>query len=260
MVGLARHMSYRGDRFSTAIALAWHNLLADKRRLIRSTGGIAFAALLMLLQVGFRGAYLESALEVINRIDGDIFITSATKFRFGRKDPFSRRQLYAARGVDGVEWARPIYGEWMASAWKNPQTRKIYNVQVLAFDPDQPVFLFPDVDAHLQDLKLLDTALYDQRARRLLGSATAGTLTELARREIRVVGTFALGPDFTTDGTVITSDRTFQKFFATHALAPGELADVEFGVVKISPRLQGRGCQACSPPGATGQYRRAHQG
>jgi len=218
-----------------AVPLAWRNLFADKRRLLRSTSGIAFAVLLMLLELGFRSAFLDSTLEIIRKIDGDIIISSAAKIRFGRKEPFSRRQLYAARGVEGVAWARPLYGEWMVSAWKNPQTRKTYNVQVLAFDPEQPVFQFPELADHLHELRQPDTALYDQRARRLLGSAPAGTLTELARREIRVVGTFALGPDFVTDGTVITSDRTFLKFFAARPLAEGELADIELGIIKVAP-------------------------
>jgi putative ABC transport system permease protein len=217
------------------VPLAWRNVLADKRRFLRSSSGIAFAVLLMLLQLGFRGAFLDSALAVIHKIDGDIFLTSATKFRFGRKDPFSRRQLYAARGVEGVEAVRPIYGEWLTSLWKNPQTQKTYNVQVLAFDPDQPVFLFPEVAERLEQLRQPDTALFDRRARRFQGHASAETVTELSRRNIRIIGTFALGPDFTTDGTLIMSDRNFLKFFPPRGLAEGELADVEFGVIKVGP-------------------------
>src|SRR5262249_37378744 len=83
-----------------------------------------------------------------------------------------------------------------------------------------------------------DTALSDRRARRFLGVASTGTVTELARREIRIVGNFALGPDFTTDGTLITSDRTFLKFFPPHDLAAGDLADVEFGVIKLRAGYQ----------------------
>jgi putative ABC transport system permease protein len=228
-------LSFRAFGLSANVPLAWRNIMSDKRRLLRSTSGIMFAALLMLLQLGFRGAFLDSALQIIHQIDGDIFLTSATKFRFGRKDPFSRRQLYAARAVAGVQSARPIYAEWTTSLWKNPQTQKTYNVQVLAFDPDQPVFLFPEVIEHLQELRHPDTALSDRRARRFHGFAHAGTITELSRREIRIIGVFSLGPDFTTDGTVITSDRTFLKFFAPHVLAADELADVEFGVIKMRP-------------------------
>ena len=220
----------------TTVPLAWRNLVADKRRLLRSTSGISFAVLLMLLQIGFRSAFLDSALAIIHKVDGDIFITSATKFRFGRKDSFSYRQLYAARAIDGVESARPIYGEWMVSAWKNPRTKKTYNAQVLAFDPDQPVFLFPEVADHLEELKQPDTAMFDQRARRFLGTAGDGVVTELARRQIRVVGNFSLGPDFTTDGTVIMSDWNFRRFFPTQSAS--DLNDVEFGVIKVRPGFQ----------------------
>ncbi len=232
MVGMRAVLSFPGH--GTAVPLAWRNMLADKRRLLRSTSGIAFAVLLMLLQLGFRGAFLDSAVGVIRNIDGDILLTSSSKFKFAGKDPFSRRQLYAARAVEGVESARPIYAEWPLS-WKNPQTGKIYAAQVLAFDPDQPVFLFPEVREHLEALRQPDTALSDRRGRRVLGFAPPGTLTELSRREIRIIGNFALGPDFNSDGTVITSDRTFLKFFAPHRLAAGELADVEFGVIKVRP-------------------------
>jgi putative ABC transport system permease protein len=228
-------LTFRTGQSAGEVPLAWRNIMADRRRLLRSTSGIMFAALLMLLQLGFRGAFLDSALQIIHQIDGDIFLTSATKFRFGRKDPFSFRELYAARAVEGVETARPVYAEWTISLWKNPQTKKTYNVQVLAFDPEQPVFLFPEVTAHLQDLRQPDTALSDRRARRFHGFARAGTVTELSHREVRIVGDFSLGPDFTTDGTVIMSDRNFMKFFAPHKLAEDELPDVEFGIVKVRP-------------------------
>jgi putative ABC transport system permease protein len=89
-------------------------MLADKRRLVRSTSGIAFAVLLMLLQLGFRSAFIDSALGVLPNIDGDILLTSSTKFRFGGRSR-SRRQLYAARAVEGGACARPIYAESMTS-------------------------------------------------------------------------------------------------------------------------------------------------
>ena len=106
----------------------------------------------------------------------------------------------------------------VASLWKNPQTRKTYNIQVLAFDPDQPVFLFPEVGGLLQQLRQPDTALFDRRARRFHGSASAGTESELMRRKINIIGTFSLGPTFSIDGTLIMSDRNFLKFAATHRL------------------------------------------
>lgn len=218
---------------AATVPLAWRNLVADKRRLLRSICGISFAVLLMMIQLGFRSAFLDSALAIIQKIDGDIFIASSTKFHFGLKEPFSYRHLYAARAVDGVMWVRPLYGEWMASALKNPQTHKIHNVQVLAFDPLQPVFRFPEVARNLEALRQPDTAMLDRRSRHFIGAAEDGIVTELARRQIRMIGDFSLGPDFTTDGTVIMSDWNFRKFFPPPPSWPDGLSAVEFGVVKV---------------------------
>ena len=77
--------------------------------------------------------------------------------------------------------------------------------------------------------------MFDRLSRRYNGVVSEGTRSELARRNVRIVGTFRLGPNFTTDATVITSDRTFLKLFSTHTRAKGELADIEFGVVKLQP-------------------------
>ncbi len=100
--------------------------------------GIAFAVMLMLVELGFQHAFLESTLQLIRGFDADIVLISPTKLFFARKDPFPRRYLYEAAAVRGVASAAPVYGEWTISLWKNPQTHKPYPIQVLAFDPDKP--------------------------------------------------------------------------------------------------------------------------
>jgi putative ABC transport system permease protein len=214
------------------VPLALRNLTANKRRLARSIFGIAFAIVLMLIEFGFRNAFLESSLELIRHIDGDIVLVSSTKYRAGRKDAFSRRQLYLANGVEGVASVRPIYGD--VTLWKNPQTQKNFTINVYGFDPDASPWLWPEIDAHREALKQPDTVLFDSRARSFLGRATDGTETELGRRRVRIVGTFPLGPDFLADGTLLTSDRNFLTVFARRPLSASELADVEFGVIKIA--------------------------
>ena len=78
--------------------------------------------------------------------------------------------------------------------------------------------------------------MIDRRARSFLGEANRGTETELARRHIRVVGTFELGPNFFSDGNVIMSDRNFFKFFGPHGGSmDDDLPDIEIGAVKVLP-------------------------
>jgi putative ABC transport system permease protein len=223
-------------RFGVAVfggvPLVLRNLTASKRRLARSIFGIAFAVVLMLVEFGFRNAFLESSLQLIRHMDGDIVLVSSAKYRTGRSDAFSRRQLYLADAVEGVASARPVYGN--VTLWKNPQTGKNLSINVFGFDPDASPWLWPEVEAHREALKQPDTILFDSHARSLLGRAVDGTETELGRRQVRVVGTFPLGPDFLADGTVLTSDRNFLTIFARHPLGAGELADVEFGVIKVA--------------------------
>ena len=125
------------------VPLARRNLLVDKMRLLRSASGIAFSIFLMIIQLGFQAAYIEGTLAVVRRFDADLVIVSAAKYQVSKKQPFSRRLLYAARAVPGVASAHPVYGEWTRSTWQNATDGRRYFIQVLAFDPDQPAFLIP---------------------------------------------------------------------------------------------------------------------
>ena len=194
--------------------------------MLRSAGGIGFAVLLMLMQLGFEQAFFESAFAVIRGLDGDILLQSAHKYQFATRDPFPRTDLDKARNVPGVASARPLYADWFNFFWKNPIDGKIFLVRAFGFDPDAPVFSFADVNAGREKLKEPNTVLVDRRARRFLGMDSGATEAELNGAKVKLVGGFVLGPDFQSDGTVIMSDRTFASLLRG---APG----VDVGVVKV---------------------------
>jgi putative ABC transport system permease protein len=212
-----------------SVPLAWRNLVANKQRLLRSAAGISFAVLLMLMQLGFEQAFFDSTLEVIRGLDGDILIQSVHKYQFATRDPFSTADLDTARKVTGVASARPLYADWFDFFWKNPTDGKAFLVRAFGFNPDEPVFLFPDVNANREKLKEANMVLVDRRARRFLGMDTAATETEINGVKVKIVGSFSLGPDFVSDGTVIMSDHTFTSLL--HGAAPG----VDVGVIKVHP-------------------------
>jgi putative ABC transport system permease protein len=236
-----------------SVPLARRNLLANTPRLIRSVSGIAFAVLLMIVELGFQSGYLESMIMNIRALDGDIMLISSAKYQVDRISPFSRRQLYEARAVPGVASARPLYIDRISPIWKNPQDHQLFRITAYGFDPDQPVFLFPLASPNLEALRQPDTVMVDRRARSFLGEASEGTETELARRQIRVVGTFELGPNFYSDGNVIMSDRNFFKFFGARGGSTNtDLPDIEIGAVKVLPQFKvadvKAGLRAALPP------------
>ena len=213
-----------------SVPLAWRNLVSNKARLLRSAGGIGFAVLLMLMQLGFEQAFFESAFAVIRGLDGDILLQSAHKYQFATRDPFPRADLDKARDVPGVASARALYADWFNFFWKNPIDGKVFLVRAFGFDPDAPVFSFADVNASRDKLKEPNTVLVDRRARRFLGMDSAASEAELNGTKVKIVGGFALGPDFQSDGTVIMSDRTFASLLRAPA---GNPAAVDIGVVKV---------------------------
>jgi putative ABC transport system permease protein len=209
--------------------LAWRNLVANRPRLVRSAAGIGFAVLLMLMQLGFEQAFFDSALVVIRGLDGDILLQSRHKYAFATRDPFPLADLEIARKVLGVASARPLYADWFDFFWKNPSDGKLFLVRAFGFDPDAPVFLWPDVNADREKLVPANAVLVDRRARRFLGMGSDVAASELNGAQVKVVGSFALGPDFQSDGTVIMSASTFAS------LARGGAPGIDLGVVKLSP-------------------------
>ena len=209
--------------------LAWRNLVANKQRLLRSAAGIGFAVLLMLMQLGFEQAFFDSQLEVLRGLDGDVLIQSVHKYQFATRDPFPMADLDTARKITGVASARPLYADWFDFFWKNPTDGKVFLVRAFGFNPDEPVFLFADVNTNREKLKEANTVLVDRRARRFLGMDTAANETEINGVKVKIVGGFELGPDFISDGTAIMSDLTFSSLL--HGAAPG----VDMGVIKVHP-------------------------
>jgi putative ABC transport system permease protein len=216
------------------VPLALRNLLANRRRLVRSSAGIGFAVLLMLVQLGFERGFFDASLATVRQLDGDLVIMSASKYQFGSADPFPPGHLDTATKVAGIASVAPLYASWQAFFWKDPAGDNTYPVQAFAFDPDRPVFLLPEVQAQGALLKEADAVLVDRLARSFLGMASGAGDTAINGRKVNVVGSFALGPDFMRDGTVMMSPATFA------GLLPGKpesaaAMPVEFGIVKIGP-------------------------
>ena len=217
---------------ASAVPLAWRNLVANKRRLMRSSAGIGFAVLLMLVQLGFERGFFDASLATVRLVDADLVIISASNYRFGSADPFPRSVLATAAGVAGVASAAPLHASWTSFFWKAPRSDQPYLVQAFAFDPEHPVFRLPEMASLAARLAAEDAVIVDRRARGFLGMAEATGDAEINGRKVHVVGSFALGPDFMSDGTVMTSEATFARLIPGNQLAADALP-VEFGIVKL---------------------------
>jgi putative ABC transport system permease protein len=217
---------------SRPVPLAWKGLTADKRRLLRSSAAIGFAVLLMLMQLGFERAFFTASLQVLEALDGDIFLQSAHKYQFATQDPFPVEVLAGARRVSGVASVRPLYADWHDLFWENPSDGRVYLVRAFAFDPALPVFAMPEVDALAARLHDTGNIFVDRRARRFLGMDEGPAQSAVNGIPVNIAGSFALGPDFVSDGTLMMSPQTLARLIGASGAAPPQ---IELGVLKLAP-------------------------
>jgi putative ABC transport system permease protein len=217
-----------------SVPLALRNLLANKRRLVRSSAGIGFAVLLMLVQLGFERGFFDASLAMVRQLDGDLFISNAAKYRFFTPDPFAPGHLATAAKVEGVAAVAPGYAGWQEFFWQPPHQEQPYLVQVFAFDPDHPVVALHGLSAELARLKGENAVIVDRRARDFLGMAEGAGDARINGQTVHIVGSFALGPDFMSDGTVVMSASTFARLL-TAGRSDAAALPVEFAAVRLRP-------------------------
>jgi putative ABC transport system permease protein len=217
------------------VPFAWLTLTHNPKQTALSVAGIAFAVLLMFMETGFRNAMFDGQLLLIDRLDGDIFLISRAKSTLMFQEPFARHRLEQARAAPDIQSAEPVYVEHDAALWKNASDGSLHDIRAVAFEPEPCIFLDVEICRQADRLRILDSVLFDRQSKAFFGPRTAGTVTELTKRTVRIVGTFALGTDFTHDGTVMMSADTFFHVFPDRHGAERAPGRVEIGVIKLVP-------------------------
>jgi putative ABC transport system permease protein len=222
------------------VPLAWLNLTHDKRRLVVRILGVAFAVFLMFVELGFLNALLDAPVELIEQFNGELVLVSKARYALNVQEPFTTRRLEQARMAPGVKTAFALHLEYVASSWKNtgvPETQRpsTHPIRVIAFDPDQPVLANADINAHRADLKILYNVMLDRKSKRAYGRIQPGIDRELSQHTVHVADTFALGTDFTSDGSVVMSDLTYARLFPNELTPDATLRLADVGVVQIEP-------------------------
>jgi len=212
------------------VPLAWYNLLHERTRLGVAIAGVTFAVLLMFMNLGFLGALVNTTTNFYEQFNGDLFILSPESLEISTTKPFRRERLYQAAGIAGVQQTMPLYAEY--ALWKNPETGISRAMFVYGFNPNDPVFLMPELQEPegLRALQQPNTTFIDQRSRPEFGPQTIGLETEADRRQITIVGQYSLGGGFAADGTLIMSDQNFRRYFD-----PRPLGQVNLGLVLLQP-------------------------
>ncbi len=217
--------------------LAWRQLMKEKTRLLVAIAGIAFADMLILMQLGLQDALYDGVTQTQRLLKADLVLTNPQFQTLLSVQSFPRERLYQALSADGVASVSSIY---IASGqWKNPDTRQNRAILIWGVDPEAPSFAVPEIEQKLPQLKQLNQVLFDRSSRPEYGLIAdsvqkQGTLeAEVNQQVIRVVGLFSMGATFAADGNVITSDSTFLKLFPQR-----QPEEIEVGLIQLQPGIK----------------------
>ena len=212
--------------------LGWLQLRYQKLRTAVATMGIAFAVILILMQLGFRTSLFESAVRYQQHLNYDIALFSTESSYIVRPASFSSRRLYQALGVYGVEAVTPVYMK--IAIWKNPYDHEMRNVFTLGVDPDDDALLAPGVRENIDRIRQRDVVLFDARSRPEHGpvaehlGAGEPVVTEVNDRRITVGGLFEMGTSFGIDGSILTSEDNFLRLFPSRPRT-----QIDLGLIRI---------------------------
>jgi putative ABC transport system permease protein len=216
------------------IPLAWLMLTRQPVRLAVALAGIAFAGILMFMQLGFRDGLFDASVTIHKLFDADLVLISPRTMSSISMAGFPRRRLVQALADPAVTGVTPVH--WNFLLWRNPQTRRTRSILAMGFEPGDPLFTDPSLAASARLLTQRGRVLFDERSRPEFGPVAdwfrqgRTVETELGGKRVRVAGLVALGPSFGADGNILTSRETFLQLLPD--TAPGS---IELGLIRLDP-------------------------
>ena len=232
------------ERILGRLPIGWLQLTHSRTRMAAALAGVAFANVLVFVQLGMMGALNGTVGMSYAPLRGDIIISSVDANTLTDGSPLARRVLFQALADPEVAAAAPFY---LAKVDWSREDGSTASLNVYALPVEAARFAGPDIAAALPSLSLPDSALIDQltrgadRAALARISPDAPLRFEANGRTITATGSFALGGGFSADGAMIVSDQTFLRLFpARIAGTPTHvLIDVASGAdpVEVARRL-----------------------
>lgn len=204
------------SRLLGRLPIGWLQLAHSRPRLIAALAGVAFADILVLVQLGILGALNGTVAMTYAPFHADVVISSNDARMLTDGSPIARRFLAKVQADPAVEDAAALY---LASADWTRADGSTAKLNVYGLPADNEWFLGPQVGAHAPALRVRDVALIDRLTRGVDPASLAGVTpaaplgVELNGRTMNLIGTFALGGGFSADGALLVSDQTFLRLF-----------------------------------------------
>lgn len=216
------------------LPIGWLQLTHSRTRMAAALAGVAFANVLVFVQLGMMGALNGTVAMSYAPLRADILISSSDANTLTDGSAIARRLMFQALADPQVVAAAPLYLGKTNWTRENGSTASL---NVYGLPAEATRFAGPMLAGLLPTLALQDSAVIDQRTRGADAKALAQVSPqaplqfEANGRTLTATASIALGGGFSADGALIVSDQTFLRLFParlggtpTHimvAVAPG---------------------------------------
>lgn len=245
-------------RLKSGISIAWLQICKEWRRLIWPVLGIAFAVVLLMVQLGIKEALLKGSTLLWSHLKADIVLINpqyqsilSTK-QIDKKN--ARAPTAHCSGGSSINFLH--FG---AFPLRNPESGMDRDIFLIGFDPTPGVFdLSLGVDAQTDKLTADDAVLFDEWSRTEFGpiadnfrkgNTVISVYSTKKENKLNVAGLFKLGPSFAIDGTVLANYTVFRKLLGDNI----DLDIANMGLVMLGPgqdAVKTRDCIKASLPDA----------
>jgi putative ABC transport system permease protein len=250
-------MNWLLARLFGRLPIGWLQLTHSRGRMAAALAGVAFANLLVFVQLGVLGALTGTVGLSYSPFKADIIISASDANTLTDGSPLSRRTLWRTLVDPAIEAAAPLHIGRLD--WQR-EDGSIASLTVYGLPVEASAFAGELLRSRLAELSVPGVALIDSLTRGADAEALASIspetplVFEANGRTIRAIDSFALGGGFTGDGSIIVSDQSFLGLFPNRiAGTPSHIllntvpeADTEGAIARITALLSNEPVQVRS--------------
>lgn len=208
------------------LPIGWLQLIHSRPRFAAALAGVAFANVLVFVQLGIMNSMGTATLKPYGFFDADIMISAPDANSMTEGGNVARQWLLQALAdPDVISGSGLFIGN---VSWQ--RSDKTLSLTTYGLDPILPEYFAPEIAAKIGILQLQGAALVDRFSRGLPQEVAAAIRPqtpldfESSGETLTLYDTFAGGGGFGGDGYMILSDQTFLSLFpARSSSAPDHI-------------------------------------
>lgn len=197
------------------LPIGWLQLTHSRPRFAAALAGVAFANVLVFVQLGIMNSMATATLKPYEFFAADIMISAGDANSMTEGGNVARQWLLQALADPDVEAGMGVFIGNVS--WQRAE--KSLGLTTYGIDPTQGRFLSPDIAAKSAVLQLQGAGLLDRFSRGLPRDEAASIRPqtplsfEVSGKTLTLYDTFAGGGGFGGDGYLMVSDQTYLTLF-----------------------------------------------